>query len=209
MFPTWWLTERSVCVTSIIRIYYTYKPNDPPSKLTLSSFASYSAWLTGDVFVAAILQAAIWNTLQLAFAIICACLPTYRSILPKSTFFISGFQRLYSSAPVRKLKDSLRSSHASHGEDTVADHEGRNGSGEKILDEKKQEQGVSGHSAESRLWQTRYPLDTVTSGSNTSTLASRDLEAQSPALEAQGPLGAHVGRGDVVPVKRADSRFTV
>ena len=165
--------------------------------------------LTGVVVVAAILEAAIWNTLQLAFAIICACLPTYRSILPKSTFFVSGFQRLYSSNPVRKLKDSLRSSHASHGKDTVVEHEERTGSGEKILDEKKQDQGATGHSAESRLWQTRYPLETVSSDSNASTLASRDLEAQSPALEAQGPLGAHVGRGDVVPVSRADSRFTV
>lgn len=51
----------------------------------------------------------MWLTIQLAFAIICCCLPTYRPILPSRTF-LSSFKSRYASLLERRSQPSAASS---------------------------------------------------------------------------------------------------
>ena len=98
-------------ITSIIRLVYVYKPSD--SKCTLSVMneemniypTRYSIFLCSRRYVLltlclkidAMLASNLWIVIQLSCAIICACLPVYKPILPKMTFVISGFNSLFNS----------------------------------------------------------------------------------------------------------------
>lgn len=53
--------------------------------------------LSADVHEVSLSRLGIWLLIQLAFATICACLPTYRPLLPKGSLMPFNIRSLYSS----------------------------------------------------------------------------------------------------------------
>lgn len=79
-------------MTSIIRIIFTYKPSNPHCK---SSFATYLSCHAHNIDLVAMINSVLWLDIQLSCAIICACLPTYKAILPKGAYLTAHLKQWY------------------------------------------------------------------------------------------------------------------
>lgn len=85
----------SVLVTCALRMIYSFNPKAPQqgkSDVYSTGLISVNVWL-----VPSVPNATSWSTVELGIAIICACLPTYRKLLPSKYVFLVTVQSWYNS----------------------------------------------------------------------------------------------------------------
>lgn len=81
-------------IASILRIVYSYDPKYPERGKSISARPSAK---THKCSVPSYSRATLWSAIELGTALIGACLPTYRPLLPKSFAISDTFKHWYSS----------------------------------------------------------------------------------------------------------------
>lgn len=92
----------SVGVIGFIRIAVVYNPHG-------STTSSFRLWILAKMQIVSFPTIAYWVSIQLSFAVICSCLPTYRPFLSHLSFPSTAIKQWYSSIRSRLRKSTILS----------------------------------------------------------------------------------------------------